>query len=143
MNVSNKRVTMTTVASCSKEHLKAVPGYRWLLTSHTPTQPKFLDIITADFKREDKTGILWMRDFQSSRWFPDVSDPATLGVLLAKVRAVYADPTLDLRWGPLEPEEPCVWYVNLENILEDIHGNTEGEALVKALEAKHEIANPH
>jgi hypothetical protein len=132
---------MTSLATNSKKHLQGLPGYRWLLTTFTPVQPKFLSVIGADFKREDKTGILWMRDFPTSVWFPDVSDPATLGVLLAKVREVYADEHIDLRWGPLEPDTPYVWYVNLENLLEDVYGNTEGEALVRALEAKHETTN--
>jgi hypothetical protein len=67
-----------------------------------------------------------------NKW-PDLTDPATLGCLLALVRERYGDPTLTHYWDPditsqgswcMPDGDGGLWL-----------GDTEAEALVKALEA--------
>lgn len=64
---------------------------------------------------------------------PDLSDPATLGCLLALVREAWGDPCATSRaycgyWGVLRPDgDMSCWHI--------ARGATEAEALVFALEA--------
>lgn len=64
-------------------------------------------------------------------WLPDLSDPATLGCLLALVREAWGDPTLSPCWQ----DETGGWDVvgNRWNIIAG--STTEAEALVVALGA--------
>lgn len=69
-------------------------------------------------------------DGDASGLFPDLSDPATLGCLLALVRIAYGDPSFVVR---------CVaglWYEESNKRALVARGSdTEAEALVAALEA--------
>jgi hypothetical protein len=65
---------------------------------------------------------------------PDLTDPATLGCLLALVREVWREPTLSVAWAG------GGWYVvqrirRSVDALRWIDTATEAEALVAALEA--------
>jgi hypothetical protein len=64
---------------------------------------------------------------------PDLTDPATLGCLLALVREAWGEPILSVAWAGGR------WYV-VQRILRSVHAlrwidtATEAEALVAALE---------
>ena len=64
-------------------------------------------------------------------WLPDLSDPATLGCLLALVREAWGDPEMHLVLGGAGSGESRVATV----VLPIPAGRTEAEALVAALEA--------
>jgi hypothetical protein len=75
-------------------------------------------------------------DKARSEWadaLPDLSDPATLGCLLALVREAWSEPILSVAWAGGR------WYV-VQRILRSVHAlrwidtATEAEALVAALE---------
>ena len=116
-----------------KEKLLEHPGARWLLTRYPPAVPAFLVHISAPRKREDVGGTLWRRDISTSTWFPDLEDPATVGVLLAFVRKAYGSSSIDVVCEFAPEGEPWTWRVNL--LEGDVRGPTEGAALVAALEA--------
>jgi hypothetical protein len=63
---------------------------------------------------------------------PDLTDPATLGCLLALVRKAWGDPTLCAIY--VDGDDPVPWSVSI-NLSTDSAGTTEAEALVAALEA--------
>jgi len=63
---------------------------------------------------------------------PDFTDPATVGVLLAAVREVWACPTLCVAWC-FVPHPDGDWFV--PRIPADAYGETEADALIAALEA--------
>ena len=58
---------------------------------------------------------------------PDLSDPATLGCLLALVREAYGQPSAFCRYVE---SDPAFWHINTGHV-----GATEAAALVAALEA--------
>ena len=69
---------------------------------------------------------------------PDLTDPATLGCLLALVREALGDPNACVNYDPISP----TWYCEAMHELNGIHylgvfteASTEAEALVAALEA--------
>ena len=69
---------------------------------------------------------------------PDLTDPATLGCLLALVREAWGDPNACADYALTDP----VWYVNARHEYEGkeylgvvVEAATEAEALVAALEA--------
>lgn len=65
------------------------------------------------------------------RWIPDLTDPATLGCLLALVREAWGERTIGIEW---ENGTAAGWLVTgIEH--NEISGDTEAEALVAALEA--------
>lgn len=65
-------------------------------------------------------------------FFPDLSDPATLGCVLALVREVWGDPDIFVK--PNEDGD-CEGWLCAAPLAEPWFGNTEAEALVAALEA--------
>ena len=113
----------------------ACKGFRWM-----PGMLAALDGIGGDYRarvcRVDN-GLFWSDatplPYALASYVPDLSDPATLGCLLALVRKAWGDPTLcvvldtsDGRW--------CVgcWEDGLA--MRGRGGATEAEALVAALE---------
>lgn len=122
----------------------ACKGWRWL--RGMAVRP-----ILADGSIENVTGVVvwfvdvmpavWWPDFGSTRahspqghLLPDLSDPATLGCLLALVREAWGDPHAGSRW--MKPD----WKVLVQRRGYINHtvvgvGRTEAEALVRALEA--------
>lgn len=60
---------------------------------------------------------------------PDLSDPATLGCLLALVREAWGDPEITTNYHAIE----VAWWVGAPGVNQSNHG-TEAEALVAALE---------
>jgi len=83
----------------------------------------------------DQRGVLWIASDEAD-WnaggpgdpLPVLSDPATLGVLLAAVRERWDDPTICAA-------HTARWYVAARGGREGWSGDTEAEALVRALEA--------
>lgn len=61
---------------------------------------------------------------------PDLSDPGTLGCLLALVREAWEDPSI----CTAVDNTGCGWWVNGRNVPMTLYGS-EAEALVAALEA--------
>ena len=81
-----------------------------------------------------EVGGLWMRMGKDRERLPDLTDPATLGCLLALVREAWSEPILSAAWGGGH------WYVVQRvhpsvDALRWIDAATEVEALVAALEA--------
>lgn len=69
---------------------------------------------------------------QTQGEYPDLSDPATLGCLLALVREAWGDPSVGIFRSALGQE----WCVLIQKGgLQGFHAPTEAEALVAALEA--------
>jgi hypothetical protein len=64
---------------------------------------------------------------------PDFTDSATLGCLLFLVREAWSDPRIGVRGYIDEPGDPI--YYAVEPLDVEITGDTEAEALVRALEA--------
>ena len=62
--------------------------------------------------------------------FPDLSDPATLGCLLALVRSAYGDPWI--RVEPMSSGWVCIYSKPPPGL--PANGDTEAEALIAALE---------
>lgn len=73
----------------------------------------------------------WVDTGDAAGFLPDLTDSATLGCLLALVREAWGEKKIGLEW---EDGDSGAWLVNgIEN--NEIHGQTESEALVAALEA--------
>ena len=66
-------------------------------------------------------------------WLPDLTDPATLGCLLALVREAHGDPVLFARFRGARAHPD--WVVSWDGSDVIATGATEAEALVAALEA--------
>jgi hypothetical protein len=64
---------------------------------------------------------------------PDLSDPATVGYLLALVREAWSDPRIGVRGYIDDPGDPL--YYAVEPLDLEVTGDSEAEALVAALEA--------
>jgi hypothetical protein len=72
---------------------------------------------------------------QEYRWLPDLTDPATVGCLLALVRAAWGDSEMHMALGA----KGWVWLTGESRAYDVVipinAGETEDEALVAALEA--------
>jgi hypothetical protein len=112
----------------------ATPAQRWMLSKYPPVVPKFLDVILAPVKREDRTGVLWKRDIMKNAWFPDLEDPATRGVLLDVVRTAWGMPTgMTVAYS----DDEALWKMSWSGATHGGWcgtGTTEGAAMVSALE---------
>lgn len=94
-----------------------MPGMLWLLINE--------DGVCYNCDRVTQANLVF------SDALPDLSDPATLGCLLALVREAWDDPfaLVDYdrcNWGLFTRKHDCVWVCTAD---------TEAEALVAALEA--------
>ena len=111
------------------------PGQRWIASRFPPPVPAYLPVIETNAKREDKSGVLWRRHIAHNAWFPDATDPATLGVLSSYVRAAWAMPTgITVTYS----DDEALWKVSWCGATHGGWcgtGTTEGAALVAALEA--------
>ena len=67
------------------------------------------------------------------RWFPDLTDPATLGCLLSLVREAWSDPSLCA--NDAGHYDLMFWHVYTGDRNVSVGCQTEAEALVAALEA--------
>lgn len=101
----------------------ACKGWRWLPGAHW--------ILPGTILNGRYRGILLDSDV-----VPDLTDPATLGCLLALVREAWNDPTV--RTSYVTAHYPHRWVALRSGLLgwkAKAYGNTEAEALVAALEA--------
>mgnify|MGYP003627867122 CR=1 FL=1 len=92
------------------------PGY-----GPVPASPDRLDDLEAEAYKAGGAGGQW----------PDLTDPATLGCLLALVRVAWGDQTISARFD----DEYGWWVVDGNRRAECARGEAEAEALVAALEA--------
>lgn len=93
--------------------------------------------------REDGQGFNLSCEVTASKvsvaWIPDLSDPATVGCLLALVREAWGHnapfswwPRSSTTWWPQDGDNPEYWSIEFKDYYQ---GATEAEALVAALEA--------
>lgn len=89
--------------------------------------------------RRNSRGVLWRFYSDGVGWLPDLTDPATLGCLLALVREAHGRCTLAAVWcEPSSPGQSEGWAVQDADNRMPIAGldfESEAEALVVALEA--------
>lgn len=122
---------MTAELEALARRAVACPRWRWM--------PGMLRLRDAPGKADHgkREGRAEARDDWSyAEWpcLPDLTDPATLGCLLALVREAWSDPLLSVAWAGGR------WYV-VQRILRSVDAlrwidtATEAEALVAALEA--------
>jgi hypothetical protein len=100
-------------------------GMRWEAPNHG-----------TDGRLEDWEAPTWGAHRGEDDTAPDLTDPATLGCLLALVREAWGDPTV--RTSYVTGTYPHRWVVLRHGLLgwkTKAHGDTESEALVAALEA--------
>ena len=117
----------------------ACKGWRWMRGMNTTTGDTFIAFSDCDeaywlahpddpCEVEPIAGLL-----------PDLTDPATLGCLLALVREAWGDHATSFANGYAEPQN--VWVVHNGRFSSDDYGpeiakgSTEADALVRALEA--------
>jgi len=99
----------------------ACRGWRWMRGMNTTTGDTFIAFSDCD-------AAYWLA------LLPDLTDPATLGCLLALVRQVWSDPTLCVVLDTSDGR----WHVGRWDdgmAMRGSGGTTEAEALVVALEA--------
>ena len=116
----------------------ACEGWRWLpgMRATIPDAPGNARIVSID-------EVAIKGGFSDARWdhdswtyghprpcLPDLSDPATLGCLLALVRSAYGDPWI--RVEPMSSGWVCIYSKPPPGL--PANGDTEAEALVAALE---------
>ena len=119
----------------------ACKGWRWLpgMRATIPDAPGNARIVSIDEVaiKGGFSDVRWDHDSWTyghpRPWLPDLSDPATLGCLLALVRSAWGE---DCWLSPGEPDEWFAWSIS-SNIERRAIGWGDGraEALVAALEA--------
>ena len=115
----------------------ACEGWRWLpgmaAVDRHGVRGRILIIEDLQYNVANRAGASWLTEKQIGRCLPDLTDPATLGCLLALVRAAWATPAI---WAEPTHDGACeVWvYAGGECLLHGFY-QTEAEALVAALEA--------
>ena len=114
----------------------ALPGWRWLPGMKTAAGWRVCEVPLPDMVGLHCPGYhdytLHPREVVKRCREPDLSDPATLGCLLALVREVWGDPKGSVYYLALVESEPG-WFAEFGAHAE-LYA-TEAEALVAALEA--------
>ena len=112
----------------------ACKGWRWM-----PGMLAALDGIDGDYRarvcRVDN-GRFWSDattlPYDLTSYVPDLSDPATLGCLLALVREAWESPKANISWVT---DDKCMVVFDTGHAQRFLLASTEAEALVAALEA--------
>jgi hypothetical protein len=121
------------------ERAIACKGWRWMPgmladggLRLTDTYPLYLENGVPRFPVSDEhTWGLYLRESEDNpAILPDLTDPATLGCLLALVRSAYVDPWI--RVEPMSSGWACIYSRPPPGL--PANGDTEAEALVAALE---------
>ena len=112
-------------------------GTRALACRHWRWMPGMLGLSTHSSSRSIWIRIVDPPQDDTSECWPDLSDPATLGCLLALVREAWSIPSLYVRLNPYGTDKvQLTWRgPGSTTILALANAETEAEALVKALEA--------
>jgi hypothetical protein len=128
---------MTTALTAAAKRLITLPGFRWM--------PGMVDTEGRRFVGDTETAeplsifVEWLVDVarggeRAPYALPDLTDPATLGCVLAMVREAYGDPGVGAVLSTsLAEGEPTWWLIWAGDQLFD--AATEGEVLVNALAA--------
>ena len=126
---------MTTALTAAAERLITLPGFRWM--------PGMRDVEGRRFVGDTETAeplsifVEWLVDVSSGferapRALPDLTDPATLGCVLAMVREAWGTQRANcyMTW----PENDWACNVQIDGV-DRFRAATEAECLVNALAA--------
>lgn len=129
---------MTEEQTALARRAVACKGWRWMpgMLAHAPdseveARVQKVDGEVLEVCLPDWYGVTWL----AHRVVPDLTDPATLGCLLALVREAWGKPAVPMFWGDYwqvvytsEVEDGCAGHQHMGD------GDTEVQALVAALE---------
>jgi hypothetical protein len=132
---------MTPALTAAAERLITLPGFRWMPGMRDTEGRRFV----GDTETAEPLSIFveWLVDVarggeRAPRALPDLTDPATIGCVLAMVREALNDPSLYLDcYADQPPSQTLRWAVK-SGKFRDVPGNysyrsTPGEALADAL----------
>jgi hypothetical protein len=126
---------MTPALTAAAERLITVPGFRWMPGMVDTDGYRFVDV-SEGIIEIDGSLFQYSRGHYSAAVaaLPDLTDPATLGCVLAMVREAYGDPGIGaVQSQSLVEGEPTWWLLMTGTQLFD--AATEAECLVNALAA--------
>lgn len=124
----------------------ACPRWRWMPGMLTMCNVRVVegghDYLIGHRPGATSNGGGWVDQGNASGFFPDLSDPATLGCLLHLVREAWGAWRISLCFSAVTPNTERTWAVPISYPTErdgikneSFYGRTQGEALVAALES--------
>ena len=116
----------------------ACKGFRWMPGMLTTCDLRVVDggdeYVIGHRSGPTKDGGGWY-DGEAAGLLPDLTDPATLGCLLALVREAWGNPLVGVRgWLDDEGGDDLYEYYEVMGLDDELTADTEAEALVAALE---------